>query len=171
MSVPESCSRSKALSTASGLGWKYRCDTMTLQGPAIRMIVKASSPNSPSLDNIVWAQSVNHKVLGRLEGGSDVRVKITCVSLVEKHPDVVVAPKVFPINSLQISKLVDNAAVETSPIRNRESSRVFRATPRSIQVQGTSSESMRQPVNGLRREYIIGLLRAVEGNSRGRRDT
>ena len=50
----ESCKRSKARSTASGLGWTYRCETVMLLCPAIRMMVKASTPDSPSLVSIVW---------------------------------------------------------------------------------------------------------------------
>jgi hypothetical protein len=40
--------------TASGVGWIYRRDTTMLLCPAIRMMVKASTPDSPSLVSIVW---------------------------------------------------------------------------------------------------------------------
>jgi len=51
---PESCKRSKARSTSSRPGCTYRCETLMLLWPAIRMIVNASTPDSPSLVSIVW---------------------------------------------------------------------------------------------------------------------
>jgi hypothetical protein len=51
---PDSCKRSKARSTAAGVGWMYRRETTMLLCPSIRMLVKASTPDSPSLVSIVW---------------------------------------------------------------------------------------------------------------------
>jgi len=65
-SWPDSCSRLKARSTASGVGWIYRWDTTMLLCPAIRMMVKASTPDSPSLVNIVWRREWSTKSPGKI---------------------------------------------------------------------------------------------------------
>jgi hypothetical protein len=46
--------------------------------PAIRIIVEASTPDSPSLVNIVWrmAQRVNYKVLWQCYRGSNLLMEM-----------------------------------------------------------------------------------------------
>lgn len=53
LSAVSSSSRSNARSIPSGVGCRYRCDTVTLLCPAILMIVKASAPAPPNRVNMV----------------------------------------------------------------------------------------------------------------------
>ena len=53
--------RSNALSMVSGDGWTYRCETVTLLWPAIRMIVNASAPASPNRVSIVCLSECSTK--------------------------------------------------------------------------------------------------------------
>jgi len=62
---PDSCGRSKARSTASGVAWIYRCETTMLLCSAIGMTVKASTPDSPSLVSIVWRRGRSTKSAGK----------------------------------------------------------------------------------------------------------
>jgi hypothetical protein len=65
----------ESASTAFGVGWMNRCETTMLLCPAIRMIVNASTLDSPRLVSIVWRRESSTKSAGKFRG--DIRVNLT----------------------------------------------------------------------------------------------
>jgi len=82
----ESWNRSKARSTISGDGWTYRCEITMLLCPAIRMMVKPATQDSPSPVNIVWRRLWSTKSFGKIGvGGFHLAISWNCENLPPKR--------------------------------------------------------------------------------------